>query len=369
MKLKGSIVIAFSGRRYLMVRHSTRAWEFPGGRAEGDETPLQTAQREFVEETGLEGTGWKDRGIAKLITGNLALFTCNVTGNPQPQSDEILESRYFYGLPVNLSFDRLEYFQLLRMAGRGPKTKTDYDAASKNFDLIRSNSSSADLWARALVRWGRITSPFMVLDIGCGTGRYCLEINKSCGAEMVGLDYSGGMLSEANAKKRGIWLRGDAAHLPVVYETFDVAILMLVLQHVDDEVMAISEAWRVLKPGGRLVISTVSHARIRRHIMRHFPGLVGIDLARFIPVPELKWHLRNMGFADVHSHVVKGEPTIQSVDSVIERFRKRYISTLALVPEKDFEKNLGIFENRLKRQYGSQVDTDVEITFIEARKS
>jgi ubiquinone/menaquinone biosynthesis C-methylase UbiE len=176
------------------------------------------------------------------------------------------------------------------------------------------------------------------------------------------------MLSEANAKKRGIWLRGDASNLPIESEAFDAAIMMLVLQHVDDEVMAISEAWRALKPGGRLVVATVSHSRIKRHIMRHFPGLVDIDLARFIPVPELKWHIRNQGFLDARSHVVKGEPTTQIVDSIIERFRKRYISTLALVPEKDFEKNLVIFENRLRSKYGSHVENDVEITFIEARK-
>jgi ubiquinone/menaquinone biosynthesis C-methylase UbiE len=368
MNLKGSIVIAFSGHKYLMVRHSTRAWEFPGGRAEGNETPLETAKREFFEETGLKGVAWKECGIARLMTGNLALFTCNVAGIPKPQTSEITHARYFFGLPIDLSFDRPEYFQLLRMAGRRPKSKTDYDAASKNFDTIRSSPSNSSQWAKAMVRWGWITSSSKVLDIGCGTGRYSLEISQSCGAEMVGLDYSGGMLSEANAKFRGMWLRGDASSLPVEPGTFDAAIMMLVLQHVDDEVMAISEAWRILKPGGRLVIATVSHARIKRHIMRHFPGLVAIDLARFMPVPELKWHIRNIGFGCVQSHVVKGEPIAQAVDSVIERFRNRYISTLALVPEKDFEKNLVIFENRLRSKYGSHIENDVEITFIEARK-
>jgi ubiquinone/menaquinone biosynthesis C-methylase UbiE len=366
MNLKGSIVIAFCGRRYLMVRHSIRAWEFPGGHAEGNETPLETAKREFFEETGLNGTVWKDCGIARLVTGNLALFTCNVKGSPKPQTREIVEARYLTALPIDLSFDRSEYFLLMGMAGCKPKPKTDYDVASRTFDTIRSNPQND--WTAALLRWGRIDADSLVLDIGCGTGRFSMGLIACCGAETFGVDYSGGMLSRANTKARGIWAQGDATHLPVADEKVDVAIMMLVLQHIDDEVMAISEAWRALKPGGRLVIATVSHARIRRHIMRHFPGLVDIDLARFIPVPEMKWHLRNVGFENVHSHVVKSEPAVQSVESVIERFRKRYMSTLALVPKKDFEKNMTIFEMRMKKIYGSQVDIDVDINFIEARK-
>ena len=208
-----------------------------------------------------------------------------------------------------------------------------------------------------------------VLDAGCGTGRYSMEINKRAGAKVTGIDFSRGMLSKASAKNHGIWLQGDASNLPFDDAAFDTVIIMLVLQHVDDEPRVISQARRVLKPGGQLVIVTVSHARIRSHIMRHFPGLVKIDLDRFMPVPELKWHLVDLGFDEIHHHTVRSQPTQASIDDMIHRFRKRYISTLALVPEGDFEKNLAIFEKELRKNYGQTIENQVELIFIESRKA
>ncbi len=370
MKLKGSIVIASSGRKYIMVKHSERQWEFPGGHIEGKETPLEAAKRELKEETGLIGRNWKDCGIAELDNGNLALFSCTVSGVPKPDTEEIEKARYFTAPPMNLSFKRFEYFLLLEMAGWQSKKKTDYDIASKEFDNIRSKSPiHLDDWTKNLIKLGRIGKNSHVLDAGCGTGRYCLEINKHTGAKFTGIDFSRGMLSKANQKKSGIWLQGDASNLPFENGTFDTVIIMLVLQHVDDEPRVISQARRVLKPGGHLVIVTVSHARIKSHIMRHFPGLVKIDLDRFMPVPELKWHLDDLNFENVHHHKIRSQPTETSIDDMINRFRKRYISTLALVPEGDFEKNLAIFENNLRKNYGKTVKSDVEMVFIESRKA
>ena len=102
--------------------------------------------------------------------------------------------------------------------------------------------------------------------------------------------------------------------------------------------------------------------------MRHFPGVVKIDLERFMPVPEIKWHLEHIGFDKVHHHKVTSEPTSLSIDNMVNKFKKRYISTLALVPQADFEKNLAIFEKNLKQNYSNNVETSVEMTFIEAQK-
>jgi ubiquinone/menaquinone biosynthesis C-methylase UbiE len=367
MNLKGSIVIAFSGRRYLMVRHSHRAWEFPGGRLERGETPLDAAKREFLEETGLRGTNWQDCGTARLKNGNLRIFSCNVSGKPEPGTEEIAEARYFTAPPMELSFPRPEYFGLMEMAGRKTKRKTDYDAASREFDQVRSRTAGDDFWSEAIRKWGHIGPESRVLDIGCGTGRHSLGVMGCC-ADVCGIDYSAGMLGKANSKERGCWLRGDASNLPVARGRFDSALMILVLQHVDDEPMAINEALRALKPGGHILIATVSHSRIRRHLTSLFPGLAQIDLDRFMPVPELKWHLGSQGFADVRSHVVRTAPVEETIEGMVERFRRRYISTLALVPEGDFDERLAVFEGRLRKIFGDTVKTDVEITFVEAKK-
>jgi 8-oxo-dGTP diphosphatase len=368
MNVKGAIVIAFSGRRYLMVRHRDRAWEFPGGRREPGEGLAETARRELREETGLEGKGWKDHGIVELDNGRLALFSCKARGRPAPRTDEIAEARFLSAPPMRLSFARPEYFQLLKLAGHRPKPRTDYDAASREFDSLRGRAATDEIWSGTIAELGRIGRENRVLDIGCGTGRHSISIREGCGAEAIGLDSSPGMLQKACAKTPGRWVLGDAGHLPFRDRAFDRAMMILVLQHVDDEPMAIAEAGRVLEPGGRILIATVSHARIRRHITRLFPGLAKLDLDRFMPVPELVWHLREQGFAEVRKHVMRTPARQESVEEVIERFRRRYISTLALVPESDFDRRLGVFERRLGAVFGDAVPSDVEITLISAGK-
>ncbi|MBU4032132.1 MAG: hypothetical protein KKD98_04960, partial [Candidatus Thermoplasmatota archaeon] len=99
-----------------------------------------------------------------------------------------------------------------------------------------------------------------------------------------------------------------------------------------------------------------------------FPGLAKIDLDRFMTVPEMKWHLRNQGFVGLGQHIMRTEPSTERVDDIVERFRRRYISTLALVPEGDFDSGLATFEKLLRKAYGDTVETHVEITFIGAEK-
>lgn len=364
MNAKGAIVIAFSGRKALMVRHSARAWEFPGGRREHGESLADTARREFYEETGLAGERWADHGTVELDTGVFGLFSCRASGKPAPRTAEIAEACYFTGLPMGLSFDRPEYFRLLELAGRPPKPRTDYDAASREFDSLRGRTATDGIWSGSIAEWGRIGPGDRVLDIGCGTGRHSLSVREGCGAVTIGIDLSPGMLERARSKCPGAWVLGDAAGLPFRAGSFDRAMMILVLQHVGDEPLAIAEARRVLRPGGRLLIATVSQSRIRRHVTRLFPGLAKLDLDRFMPVPELVRHLREQGFTGIERHVMRTPPRAEPVDDVVERFRKRYISTLSLVPEEDFGRRLAVFERRLRAECGKTVETDVEITFV-----
>ena len=101
-----------------------------------------------------------------------------------------------------------------------------------------------------------------VLDVGAGFGRHVFECARR-GADVVALDYAedevietratlGGMVDAGEIdieRFKGV-LRGDATTLPFADGSFDVVITSEVLEHIQDDVAAIAEMTRVLKPGG-----------------------------------------------------------------------------------------------------------------------
>lgn len=107
----------------------------------------------------------------------------------------------------------------------------------------------------ALLAQARLFVGARVLDAGCGPGHVaaCATL---LGAEAVGLDFSKGMLHEAQRRFPNIPFRvGDVEELPMKDCSFDAVLSNIVLFHVTDPARAMSEARRVLKPGGRFVFS------------------------------------------------------------------------------------------------------------------
>lgn len=101
-----------------------------------------------------------------------------------------------------------------------------------------------------------------ILDIGCGAGLVTVPLAAD-GHEMVGVDRSISSLSEAreHAHRRGVravFCAQDALALDEPDATFDVALLLDVLEHVEDPAAMVREAVRVVKPGGAIVFHTFS---------------------------------------------------------------------------------------------------------------
>ena len=98
-----------------------------------------------------------------------------------------------------------------------------------------------------------------VLDVACGTGRYAIPLAQA-GARVTGIDLSEEMLDVARRKAAGGGLSldlrvADVRALPFPDGSFDLAICALALCHLPDLSPAARELARVLRPGGRVVIS------------------------------------------------------------------------------------------------------------------
>lgn len=91
-----------------------------------------------------------------------------------------------------------------------------------------------------------------LLDIGCGTGQ-SRQVYADRTAGYVGIDLSLEALAVARGKlSAGEWCQADACRLPFADSTFDAVAFSSVLHHMPDFRPALSEALRVLTPGGRV---------------------------------------------------------------------------------------------------------------------
>jgi ubiquinone/menaquinone biosynthesis C-methylase UbiE len=99
------------------------------------------------------------------------------------------------------------------------------------------------------------------LDLGCGDGRLTVELQAD---EVTAADVSGVALGRARSRLRNaalVELTADAP-LPIEDNIFDVVLCTETLEHVRDTQLFLSEARRVLRPGGELAISTPANSRL-----------------------------------------------------------------------------------------------------------
>ncbi len=128
-----------------------------------------------------------------------------------------------------------------------------------NWDQIRALHAPEERVEAALVSMIGDKPYRNLLDLGTGTGRM-LEILAPRAARAVGVDQSAAMLALARSRideagLRHVSLRqGDIYAPPVERDAYDLVVIHQVLHFLDDPARALSEAARVLSPGGRLAL-------------------------------------------------------------------------------------------------------------------
>jgi len=109
----------------------------------------------------------------------------------------------------------------------------------------------------ALLRWATPGPGDRALDVGCGTGHFSLMLAEA-GAEVTGCDASKAMLTQARLKHPELrWHLADARELPYADASWDLVFSVTMLEFIDEPVRALDEMWRVLRPGGRLVVAVL----------------------------------------------------------------------------------------------------------------
>lgn len=183
-------------------------------------------------------------------------------------------SRYYALAPQDADPARAQIWQLTRAQLSG-RAGADQDGRRLSRVLAERSQTSQQFFATAAAEWDRLREDlfgghaslhallgllpgdWVVGDLGCGTG-LVLSMLAPHVSRVVGVDASDEML--ASARARALHLsnvdlrRGSLEALPLPDASLDAAVMMLVLHHVPAPALALAEAARVLKPGGRLLI-------------------------------------------------------------------------------------------------------------------
>lgn len=115
-------VILSHNKEWVLVKEKDRAWEFPGGGREGNETYIETAQRECMEEAGAVLKDIVYQGYYILPKGLTAIVLTATVDHFVPLSGnfETEDVRTFKELPEDLSFKDGLYHELIRTMNLRP---------------------------------------------------------------------------------------------------------------------------------------------------------------------------------------------------------------------------------------------------------
>lgn len=145
------------------------------------------------------------------------------------------------------------------------RIQTIFNNISKDYDHMNNiiSFNQHKLWRNRTNKEIFVKDGHNVLDLCCGTGDWTIQLAANKNANITGLDFSENMLEVAKEKTKIFnnieLIQGDATELPYEDNTFDIVTIGFGLRNLPDYQKGINEFYRVLKPGGQLVILETSN--------------------------------------------------------------------------------------------------------------
>jgi SAM-dependent methyltransferase len=151
------------------------------------------------------------------------------------------------------------------------------------------------------------------LDLGSGAGDFTALLAEA-GAQAVGVDVAEAALGRARTRNPGLdfLLTSIGGPLPLQDNAFELVWASEVIEHVADTARWLSELRRVLAPGGRLLLTTPSHGRLRLALggIERFSEPLGDHLHLYTRA-SLRSLLEQFGFGEVSVRGAGGPPLLR----------------------------------------------------------
>jgi SAM-dependent methyltransferase len=134
-----------------------------------------------------------------------------------------------------------------------------------------------------------------ILDAGCGSGRNMVELARH--GDVTGVELSGTSVALARAREVGEVLEGSLMDMPFAPDSFDLAVCLDVIEHLEDDRGALQELRRVLAPGGVLLVTVPAypwlwsgHDEINHHHRRYNRSTL------LATAEQAGWHCTRSGY-------------------------------------------------------------------------
>jgi len=160
-------------------------------------------------------------------------------------------------------------FETIQEKDKAEKVQGVFSSVASKYDVMNDFMSLGihRFWKDAMMDWLAPRGGQLLLDVAGGTGDISFRfLKRARNAHATVLDLTEPMLAEGRkrAATAGIsgqldWVVGDAMALPFEDQTFDVYTISFGIRNVTNPKKALAEAYRVLKPGGRIMVLEFSH--------------------------------------------------------------------------------------------------------------
>jgi SAM-dependent methyltransferase len=181
----------------------------------------------------------------------------------------------------------------------------------------------------------------LVVDLGCGTGRFSELLAAEFDARVIGLDPSEKMIDQARRKpatSRVVFARASAHELPFAEGCVDLVFMSQIYHHLPDPAAVARECRRVLRIGGYICIRSGTREN-DVVVPNFFPAVRGMLDADLPSGDEIRSNFADAGFAPRHHEIVT-EVVAPDWPSFVRKSALRADSFLARLPDTEFEQGM-----------------------------
>lgn len=198
------------------------------------------------------------------------------------------------------------------------------------------------VWADALRKLLPDARPRIVVDLGCGTGRFTTMLARTFAVAVLGLDPAPAMLRECRAAGAGVLTAARAETLPLRDGSVDLVFLSMVYHHLD-AARAVPELARVVRPGGHVVVRNATRDILDGfEYKRFFPETRALDEARMPSRAGLVAAFGGSGFEPAGHRCVQHR-IAPGYEAYLDKISRRVFSDLQALPDDLFAARLAAF--------------------------